>query len=73
MLSDEYDLRSLTAQLGAPEFQQTAKSGEETRRLVHWGCGCAAIGRTESGEAEGLLMRWTRCDHHALAESAAFA
>jgi hypothetical protein len=73
MLSEEYELRTLEAHLGEPEFRQTAKRGEGKCRLVHWGCGCTAIGDSVQREAERMLMRWTRCDHHVLSETAALA
>jgi len=69
MLSDGYELRSLTAQLGTPAFEQQTKRGGDACLLVHWGCGCTAIGRPAVEAAEALL-RWTRCAHHALAEAA---
>jgi|GEM_PF-3558527 len=70
MLSHAYDLRDLTAQLGTPAFEQTTRRGGLTCLLLHWGCGCTAIGSPANREAERQL-RWTRCDHHALADVAA--
>lgn len=60
-----YALRELTARLGDPHFEQLIhERGEEARLLVHWGCGCTAIGASRPPEAEGDL-RWSRCGHHA--------
>jgi hypothetical protein len=72
MLTHAYDLDALTAQLGTPAFEQTTKRGDGACLLVHWGCGCTAIGSPARRDADGLL-RWTRCDHHALAEAPALA
>jgi len=60
-----YELRELTARLGEPHLEQlTHQQGETARLLVHWGCGCTAIGAPSVSEGSAEL-RWSRCDHHA--------
>jgi hypothetical protein len=67
---EQHELGELTARLGAPHLEQmTARSGEASRLLVHWGCGCTAIGQSGLRRAEGGL-HWSRCGHHAEAEAA---
>ncbi len=72
MLSHGYDLQDLTAQLGEPTLEQLTKRGDDSCLLLHWGCGCTAIGSPAREVAERLL-RWSRCDHHALAHQASAA
>lgn len=66
-----YELLALTARLGTPHLEQLAhERGEAPRLLVHWGCGCTAIGRPGTADGSGEL-RWSRCDHHAVSEAVA--
>ena len=67
----QHDLGELTARLGAPHLEQlTVRSGRPSQLLVHWGCGCAAIGAPPSASGPAGV-RWTRCGHHAEAEAEA--
>ena len=68
---EQHELRDLTARLGAPHLEQmTVRSGEASRLLLHWGCGCTAIGAT-GGTGDDAALRWSRCDHHAGVEATA--
>jgi hypothetical protein len=69
-MAEQHELRELTARLGAPHLEQmTVRSGRPSQLLVHWGCGCTAIGAPASpGDEAGV--RWSRCDHHACVEAA---
>ena len=68
---EQHELTDLTARLGAPHLEQvTVRSGEPSQLLVHWGCGCTAMGAPASGTGRAGV-RWSRCDHHAAAESVA--
>lgn len=65
---EQHELRVLTARLGAPHLEQvTVRSGEPSQLLVHWGCGCTAMGASHGGGEAGV--RWSRCEHHANAEA----
>jgi hypothetical protein len=68
---EPHELRELRARLGVPHLEQmTHRSGQGTALAFYWGCGCSAMGK--ACEPEDLTpMRWSRCDHHAAAESEA--
>jgi hypothetical protein len=69
MLTEAYALRHLTAYLGAPHLEQlTHRRDAGSQLLVHWGCGCTAMGAPGLND-ETTELRWSRCDHHG-AESA---
>jgi len=60
-----HELVELTARLGAPHLEQmTVRRGEPSQLLLHWGCGCTALG-TPGSEDTRTGVRWSRCEHHA--------
>ena len=64
---EQHELEELTARLGAPHLEQmTVRRGAPSQLLVHWGCGCTAIGEAASSAG----VRWSRCEHHAGSEAA---
>ncbi len=64
-----HELAALIAHLGAPHLEQmTVRTGGPSQLLVHWGCGCTAMG-TPALEDERTSVRWSRCEHHAGAEA----
>ena len=66
---EPHELRELTARLGVPHLEQiTHRTGQGTKVAFYWGCGCTAMG-TPAVSDERTAVRWSRCDHHAAAES----
>ena len=61
---EQHELRELEARLGPHLEQLTVRSGAPPQMLVHWGCGCTAIG-APSPRRDRAGVRWTRCAHHA--------